>query len=45
MFHYNLGVHNECSSLQLAFNTSAFMAYDVTFVSFYSTEKVNMTNN
>lgn len=45
MCHSNLGVHNECTSLQLAFNASAFMVYDITFVSFYSTEKVNVTNN
>lgn len=45
MFHSNLEVHNECISLQLALNASAFMAYDVTFVSFYSTEKVIVTNH
>lgn len=45
MFHSNLGAYNEWTSLQLAFNASAFMVYDVTFVSFYLTEKVNVTNN
>lgn len=45
MLHSNLEVHNECTSLQPAFNAIAFMVYDVTFVSFYSTEKVNVTNN
>lgn len=29
----------------LALNASAFMAYDITFVSFYSAEKVDVTNN
>jgi hypothetical protein len=45
MLHSNLGVHNKRTSLQLAFNARAFMVYDTTFVSFYSTEKVNVTNN
>lgn len=45
MFHSNLGVHNECTSLQLEIYASAFMTYDIKFVSFYSTEKVTMTNN
>lgn len=39
MFHSNLGVHNECTSLQPAFNAIAFMVYDVTFVSFLFNRK------
>lgn len=41
----NLGVYNKCTSLQLEVNASAFVAYDIRFVSFYSTEMVNVTNN
>lgn len=45
MSHFNLGIDNECTSLQLTFNAIGLMVYEVTFVSFYSTEKVNVTNN
>lgn len=41
----NLRIDNEYTSLQLTFNAIALMVYEVTFVSFYSTEKVNVTNN